>query len=154
MKNSDNINNKKKQGTRWLFFWENIIIPINIITGTIALVQYFNIFTLLSVVLFIVTVIGLKRRKLWGWYLNFIILLIATVNYPLHLHAKRVSNWESKEILIRNGVYERNVENPRPKLTVKNSLPPLATIGIIMLPNTIYFLKRKKLFQSKNITDQ
>jgi len=142
-----------KRGTKWLSFWENILLPLNVLTGAIWLSFDFQIVTLLIVLLTIATILGLKKRTRWGWYLNFILLVTITLNYPFYLHGKKIRDYEAYKQL--HDVVNRFVDSgesalPAPEFTTMDFLLPFGIAAtIVLLPSTIYFANRKYLFSSR-----
>ncbi|MFA4907891.1 MAG: hypothetical protein WC602_06475 [archaeon] len=153
---TDTIPIGKKRGTRWLFFWENIVLPLNIVSGIIWLIIGFQPVSLIILALVLATIIGLKKRKLWGWYLNFVLLVVGTLNYPFYLHGKDVRDYELysqvHEALVKTG--DRDAGDfalSPPELTAEDFLLPFGITAImILLPSAIYFGKRKYLFDGSD----
>lgn len=114
--------------TRWLFVWENFLLPLNLFTGLIELLFVFGIGSLLTVLLILATAIGIRMRRLWGWYLNVVLIVVATLGYPQYVIGAQGlrATWQ---VVIRH-------------LT-------MATL-VIFVPNIIYFLRRKYLFEGKS----
>ena len=127
-----------------------VILPLNILTGIVCLITFRQPVWMIMMVVTLVTIIGLKKRALWGWYLNFGLLILATLNYPLYLHGKRCSEYELERRLVESGLYTyaRGRDISPPTITLENYLLPLAVATVcFLLPNAIYFGKRKAMFK-------
>ncbi len=109
----------KKRGTRWLFFWENILLPFNLIMGVAYLFIDFYILNLIFLAFLFLTIKGLKRRTAWGWRFNIVLLFLMTLSYPLWQSA---TDWEA--FLFYFGI----------------------AAVTLLLPSLVYFVKRKDLF--------
>ena len=115
----------EKLKTRWLRFWTYVYLPLSCLA---ILGQEGNgiVFVVLGQIVFTIFVfVGLKRRRKWGWWLNWGVIA---------LHWKRT---------IEVGPIENyfNVENLLGLIAV------FLLGGLIwVLPNSIYFYKRRVLF--------
>lgn len=142
----------KKRGTRWLFFWENILLPLNLVMGVGWLTIDFQSVSLLMLLLIAATIVGLKHRSLWGWYLNFILLVAVTLSYPFYLHGQKLGDYElykqAHDVLVNIGEREPGQSVlPPPKFAAEDFFLPFGIAAvIILLPSAIYFGKRKYLF--------
>lgn len=124
--------NNKSFGLKWFVFYTYIRLPISILLLIISVAILYDrvfmavdlneIFSLLLLLIYLVLLIalliGLKDRKLWAWKLNFIVLIIETIIAAIG---------KSDDIVIFI------------TLTVLGSL-------LWILPNWVYFSKRKFLF--------
>ncbi len=112
----------EKTPIKWLNFYTYFRLPFSVIIGFFWAFTSTDIFVLSVQIIFsilpIFTIIGLHKRKLWGWKLNWILLALDMILYPI----------------------ERS-----DTLTVYVILVIL--LGLIwFLPNYIYFKKRRHLF--------
>ena len=129
----DNEEDKKQEGelsVKWLDFYTYIRIPLGILFSIISLFRastmlandpialVFNlIFTVLGISLAMFLFIGLHRRRLWGWRLNWVVLVLEVVLVPL----------DSVDLTMY--------------------IIFLIAISLLwLLPNAIYFKKRRHLF--------
>ena len=139
----------KKLSTRWLWFYSHIRLPLGMLftimsffssmdvlssnrSSFISNRQYNNSLTILAIIcigyflLLLFTWFGLSKRKRWGWYLNWLVLIVEVLSYPFSLLSlQSVAPFQNcGEYLIGVG---------------------LGTFWWF-LPNAIYFGKRKCLF--------
>jgi hypothetical protein len=122
--------------TKWLSIWNYICLPLNgIINIYIVLTSPEILFGFIATILAIVqlsTAWGLHYRKMWAWRLNWIALLI---NYFCGVTLPR---------LIKHSY---GYEEPGTQLVLRIIFGAL----IWILPNIIYWEKRKNLFTKKAI---
>lgn len=120
--------------TKWLSFWNYFCLPIyGIINIYIALTSPDIIFGFITIILAIVqlsTAWGLHYRRMWAWRLNWIALLI---------------NYYGGVTLPRFIKHIYGYEEPGTQLTLRIIFGAL----IWILPNIIYWKKRKNLFTKK-----
>jgi hypothetical protein len=127
-----NINTDiEKLPVKWLNFYTIYLIPIRIllaliITFKVFLLNHnFHITPMLLVVLSLSVFIGLRGRKLWGWWLNWLYLIGDLMSIPLR--------------------YLFSSENPIREF--EPNVIGFVLIGLCwFLPNYIYFKKRRGLF--------
>jgi hypothetical protein len=117
--------------TRWLIFWNFIRLPLTMIGIWInALIILFNgkIYETIGMILFGVfyyyAFIGLLRKKIWGWRLNIVLLFLE----PTLFIIAQIDQYEWAGL---------------PEYVVYLSL---FVIFFWVLPNYIYFKKRRELF--------
>ena len=121
--------------TAWLKFWTYIRLPAGLLVGLVKLTdthfgsEFESLVTVvISVPLFalvIATIVGLHRRRLWGWRLNWVVLFTEAVLYPLTRLRDSLNGPELLGFLFGGWL----------------------VIGLIWVwPNYIYFKKRRALF--------
>ena len=86
---------EKGFSNRWLDFYVNVRIPLGIVVSVIGLIVFALsvndpiallvtlIFTAFDICLSIFLFIGLHRRRLWGWRLNWFVLVLEVLLRPL-----------------------------------------------------------------------
>lgn len=142
-----------KRGTKWLLFWENVVLPLNILSGFVYFVTGVKPVSIIILILTVLALVGLKRRHISGWYINFALLIAITINFPLYIYGKKVHEYElrieNREVLSRLGNADVNDHPlPRPEFTFEDFALPFGMAAIIiLLPNAIYFWKRRYLFE-------
>jgi len=119
----------KPLGTKWLWYWTYLHLPIGSLIGLIySVVQpsVWGVFVVVPFAIFqLIIVYGLDRRRRWGWRLNWIIIV-----------------WESFYFILSNltgeiGSFEFGVQ----------FMIRFILIGLVwILPNYIYWKKRATLF--------
>jgi hypothetical protein len=110
---------------RWLAFWNYIWLPLGGIIYALSLTPY-PVFGLTGAALNFSAAYGLHRRKLWAWWLNWVMVGLAPIGGFLGVLARaQTEGWES----------------------VGAWLVGAAAVGLIWLwANVIYWKKRKPLF--------
>jgi hypothetical protein len=115
---------------RWLNFYVNVRIPLGVLFSLIGLIVFALsandtitlivtlIFTAFDICLSIFLFIGLHRRRLWGWRLNWFVLVLEVMLRPLD----KADNLTMYVVFLVAGAL------------------------FWLLPNTIYFKKRRYLF--------
>ncbi len=115
---------------QWLNFYVNVRIPLGIVVSVIGLIVFALsandpiavivtlILTAFDICLSIFLFIGLRRRRLWGWRLNWVVLVLEVLLRPL----------DEADDLTMYVVFL------------------VAAALFWLLPNTIYFKKRRYLF--------
>jgi len=137
---SENTSNQSKRDEvksnlkiKWLEFWIYFSLPLGFIslllfpfvTGLYKIDVVFPIIYVSLSILYIFTNIGLYLRKLWGWYLNWFVILIGTLLGAIPIHV-----------------------DPSSKDYVGILLMKLILLAIFwLLPNIQYWKKRKILFK-------
>jgi len=121
---------EKGLSVRWLNFYVNVRIPLGIVVSVIGLIVFALsandtialivalIFTAFDICLSIFLFIGLRRRRLWGWRLNWFVLVLEVLLRPL----------DEADDLTMYVVFL------------------VAAALFWLLPNAIYFKKRRYLF--------
>lgn len=114
---------------KWFYFYTYFRLPIGAILLFASTSRWIEkgqeafLLVLGIIVLIVATCIGLHRRKLWGWYLNWVLLAVDTLSFPL-VEASRIQHKSAVIFAIC-----------------------LVVIGLgYTLPNVIYFRKREVLF--------
>lgn len=122
----------KEFPVKWLKFYTYVRIPLGIFISILSLIFTFiyigepifigiySIVVTLFVVMEIFLFIGLHRRKLWGWKLNWYVIAIELV-------INIISRYDYNEVVVIGLL--------------------LAWILLWLLPNYFYFTKRKSLFK-------
>jgi len=110
--------------TGWLEFYIYCRIPLGIIgaliTALLTEAPVFIFFTVLYGTLSVAVFVGLRRRRLWGWKLNWILLAVESLLFPL----------TSESGLSYFGL--------------------LAIVALLWIwPNYVYFRKRRHLFKKR-----
>ena len=118
----------KDVGLKWLHFWNYVTLPL----GTIA--EFMSSFSggiqeitsALSAIIHVFVIYGLHKRRMWGWKLNWLVILMsfAIIAMPIQSGSKNQSQ------LITEGVFR----------------VILAAVFWI-LPNFVYWRKRRFLFR-------
>lgn len=110
--------------TKWLDFYVNGWLPVGIILNLLALGGDLNdegiIFQSIGILFLVLTFFGLRNRKIWGWYINWINIFWLPIGTSL--------------IFIGQTTFLAYL---------------LGGLLIFTLPNAIYFNKRKFLFDNK-----
>lgn len=102
----------------WFEFYVYFRIPAGLIFIVISFILTPDIFLMINAILLVILFRGLKNRTLWGWRLNFAVLVLEALFMPMGLATSTISY---------------------PWMVV--------IVGLIWtLPNWIYFLERKHLF--------
>jgi hypothetical protein len=108
---------------KWFYFYSYILLPVLTISMLARINRLESIESYIALMLcvyLIITLIGLYLRRLWGWKMNWVILVFLTLQSPIQ-GIKRISY-----------------------------LTGLVIMAYIWLfPNYIYFKKRKHLFYKK-----
>jgi hypothetical protein len=130
-------------GTKWLEFWTDIYLPLNVIVGTpIALLTARSAEELLGTILVeiplvwlaVTLIIGLRHRRLSAWQLNWLWLLI-------EVFTRSVTRVREQPIADKTGA-------------LALFLGAAFLYGLVWgLPNYIYFRKRRALFSGPPVVD-
>lgn len=114
---------KEKIPEKWLNLYTYFRIPLSILRDLILIVKYpsYNVPYIIFDVVLLYLFFGLHKRRLWGWKLNWIVLMVSTLLCPLDLD--------------KSG---------------NNYFFYLVILSLVwLLPNCIYFKKRRHLFSPK-----
>lgn len=117
---------EQKLKTKWFNLYLYFVLPAIAVLSLFQIkkIGYIEAYLALYVILIITAIFGLYRRKLWGWNLNWIIIVMYTASLTsLVTNKTKIPYW----IL----------------LVIK--------IIVWFLPNLIYFKRRKQLFSGKLI---
>lgn len=110
----------KNLSLKWFKFYTYFRIPGGILLSFLQLSE--NLFSLFDIVLLAVLFYGLYNKKLWAWKLNFVILILETIGRPIAY----------AEIYDFSGF--------------GLAITLIILLFVWLLPNCIYFKKRKYLF--------
>jgi hypothetical protein len=108
-------------------FWSLSILAQIPTAGTVSALPTWYFAYILGIMALIVAVfIGLHKRRLWGWHLNFVLLTAKTLSYPLGV-ADAVQDTNENQIIV--------------------FVVGLVIFGLLFtLPHVVYFTKRRVLF--------
>ena len=135
----------RKYPTKWLNFYTNIRLPLSIFIGFGTLTQAHDAYTknpayginyflmIAQLILMIFLMVGLHKRRLWGWRLNWFILGMETFLLPLN---------QILETPVNDVLFEKM---PSSFFIIYAGLVVVCFL-IWFLPNYIYFKKRRALF--------
>jgi len=108
----------------WYYFYTYVRLPLNILFSIGIILQSkvpsILVFSLIYDLFLIIVLIGLSKLKLWGWYLNVILLIIESFLLSLESY--------EKSLLVGTTIF-------------------IVIVFSWFLPNFIYFKKRKSLFK-------
>jgi hypothetical protein len=112
---------EKNKSLAWFNFYVYFRLPFGIVISFLLLFTggIASLFSLVDIIIFGTLFWGLKKRELWAWKMNFFVLIFETIALPLG----RVS--DGTEFII---------------------FAVILTAVVWLLPNWIYFKKRKYLF--------
>jgi len=125
---------EKQLGNRWLDLYTYGLMPLGIILQ-LAGISVRDVTTFLSslalalpfIIFQIVVLIGLSKRRLWGWKINFYFIIIISIDHAL------------ASVMI-------NDTDTISEFTALFFIGLIIVFLLIALPNIIYFNKRKYLF--------
>ena len=121
--------------TRWLKFYTYVGIPLGILYWISQLFSILQqpeqvlalVVSAIDIGLLVFLFVGLHRRRLWGWRLNWFVLVL--------------------EVLIRPANAAFTPSELPPNVRLMSYLISVVIISLIwLLPNAIYFRKRRHLF--------
>ena len=142
------VNGPAMPGTRWLKFWNYIVLPA---VGMVALLMIFDLprirYEMLPIAILCVTVaVGLRERKLWAWRWNWVVLVVTCLALLVPLQI-RDTHGDFAD-LVAHGIGELlSIDWAQ----VDDLIVPFAIRLILVsllwfLPNWLYWRKRKLLF--------
>lgn len=115
---------------RWFYFYTYFLLPIWVLNSLVYIdkVKEAEILPLGGIALIVAVFIGLHKRWIWGWYLNWVLLTAWTLQYPLTLPSLQKFSGQEKIFAYAFA---------------------LVITGFLYLwPNVVYFRKRKVLFRN------
>jgi hypothetical protein len=137
-------------GTAWLKFWNYVGLPAVCAIGFLATLDLprFRYEVVPIAILAVAVAVGLHRRKLWGWQLNWLVIAVIYLAFlvPIPIRDPFAS---LVGIVTHGGIQLRSIDWTRDSLG-DLALPVairLVFVSFVWLwPNWIYWKRREKLF--------
>ena len=137
-------------GTAWLRFWNYVGLPAGGALGFLATLDLprFRYEIIPIVMLCIAVAVGIHRRKLWGWQLNWLVVAVIYIAFlvPIPIRDPFAS---LVGLVTQGGIQLRSIDWTRDSLG-DLALPVVLRLAFVSVvwfwPNWVYWKRREKLF--------